>query len=115
MDKLFIHGLKVLAKVGILPHEKTCVQPVVIDFQCHIDAHKIAFDDDIAKTLNYVEVRDEIAAYLDTHRFQLVETLAHRLAENLINRFGLTGLQLKVTKPSAIPESDGTGILITRP
>ena len=48
-------------------------------------------------------------------RFQLLEALAEHLASLLLAEFAITGLRMTVTKPGAVAEADGVGVVIQRP
>lgn len=114
MDKIFIEGLAIPAQVGILPWEKTTTQIVTIDLTFSIDAKRIAQTDQIETAIDYTTLVDRIIHYLAAHRFNLIETLADRLANFLLNEFSFSSLKLSVTKPRAIAQAKGVGITIER-
>lgn len=113
-DKIFIRELKVPAQVGILPWEKTTTQIIVLDLQFSIDAKQIAVTDAIEKAVDYTAVCAAITDYLAQHRFNLIETLAESLSQFLIEKFSLVGLRLSITKPQAVADSSGVGVVIER-
>lgn len=114
MDKLFIRRLVVSAAVGILPWERSHRQEVLVDLEIVIDANPPAFTDDISDALDYAAVRESIHQFAAVHRFNLIETFASRLSEQLIAQFTLMGLRLRVTKPTIFKDAEGVGVCIER-
>jgi dihydroneopterin aldolase len=114
-DAIFIRNLKVPAQVGILPWELTSTQMVVLNMTFGADIKAAAATDHVQDTIDYAAVATAITAYLATHRFNLIETLAEKSAEFLLERFQLSWLRLRATKPQAVPEAQGgVGVLIER-
>ena len=114
MDIVFVHGLKVDAVIGIYDWERTIKQPVVVDLDMGADITKAAASEDIENTLNYKSVSDWCIDYVANSEFLLVETLAESLADNIRSRFSVKWIRVKVTKPDAIAEANGVGVLIER-
>ncbi len=73
-----------------------------------------AVDDDLSKTLDYEAISNFIAAYCQEHVFELIETLAERLCQELIIKFGIVEIELTVRKPAAIPAASAVGVKIRR-
>lgn len=115
MDKLFIRNLKVLAWVGILPHEKIAAQTILLDIIFSVDTEHAAASDDLKHTIDYASVHESIIEFLNQHQFNLIETLADRCANFLVNRFGIQWLQLSVTKLAVFDDVQGVaGVIVER-
>ncbi|MFW0072959.1 MAG: dihydroneopterin aldolase [Coxiella-like endosymbiont] len=114
MDKLFIRNLKVLAWVGILPHEKIAAQTISLDITFSVDAERAAVSDDLRHAIDYARVRESIIEFLNQHQFNLIETLADRCANFLVNRFGIQWLQLSATKLFVFDDAQGAGVIVER-
>jgi len=52
--------------------------------------------------------------FIEKSRYDLVETLAHRLAEELMKEFSIPYLKMTVRKIGAVRHSDAVGIIIER-
>ncbi len=100
--------------MGILPHERGSTQFVMVDCAVIVDAQKIAETDQIEDAIDYVGLRQSIITYLSEHRFQLLETLADRLASFLMKKYTLSWLQLSVTKPTIFSDAKGVGVVVER-
>ena len=107
MDKIIIKDIKVYAKHGLLPEEKIYEQLFIITAAFYLDLRKAGMSGDLVKTIDYGEACQAIAAFVTNNSFDLIETLAERLAEKLlIENHSLQKIRLKVEKPNAqIPVS----------
>lgn len=114
MDKIFLHGLKVDTVIGIWDWERKIRQTVVIDLEMSADIAKAAATDRVEDTLNYKLVAKRIQSFVADSSFQLVETLAERIAEIVRVEFEVEWVKVRVNKPGAIRGSRDVGILIER-
>ncbi|MGB5688621.1 MAG: dihydroneopterin aldolase [Woeseiaceae bacterium] len=114
MDKIFLHELKVETIIGIWEWERKIRQTVIIDLEMSADIAMAAATDDVADTLNYKSVAKRIQSFVADSSFQLVETLAERIAEIIRGEFGVAWVRVTVHKPGAIRGSRDVGIDIER-
>lgn len=114
MDKVFIEGLEVDTIIGAYDWERDIRQCLRLDLSFAWDNRPAAAGDDLALALDYASVSARIEAFASAARFQLVETFAERLAQVLIEEFGIGWLRLRVTKPGAVPAARGVGVEIER-
>jgi dihydroneopterin aldolase len=114
MDKIFLHELKVETIIGIWEWERKIRQTVAIDLEMSADIAKAAATDDVADTLNYKSVAKRIQSFVADSSFQLVETLAEKIAEIVREEFGVAWVRVTVHKPGAVRGSRDVGIDIER-
>jgi 7,8-dihydroneopterin aldolase/epimerase/oxygenase len=114
MDKIFLSELKVDAVIGIWEWERRIRQTIIIDLEMSADIAKAAATDDVADTLNYKSVAKRIREFVADSSFQLVETLAERIAAIVRDEFDVTWVKVRVNKPGAIRGSKAVGVLIER-
>ena len=114
MDKIFLSELKVDTVIGIWEWERKIRQTVVIDLEMSADIAKAAATDRVEDTLNYKLVAKRIQSFVADSSFQLVETLAERIAGIIRDEFDVTWVKVRVNKPGAIRGSRDVGILIER-
>ena len=114
MDKIFLHELKIEAIIGIWEWERKIRQTVVIDLEMSADIAKAAATDDVADTLNYKLVAKRLQAFVGESSFQLVETLAERIAAVVRDEFDVAWVKVTVHKPGAIRGSKDVGVMIER-
>jgi len=113
-DIIFLHDMKVETVIGIWDWESKIRQTVVIDLDMAADIRKAAASDSIEDTLNYKSVAKRIQQYVEETRFNLVETLAERVAEIVTQEFGVQWVRVRVNKAGAIRGAKDVGIIIER-
>ena len=114
MDKIFLQELKIETIIGIWDWERKIRQTVVIDLEMSADIAKAAATDDVVDTLNYKAVAKRVQQFVGDSSFQLVETLAERIAGFIREEFAVAWVKVKVHKPGAIRGSKDVGIEIER-
>ena len=114
MDIVFIHGLKVDAVIGIWDWERQFKQTLVIDLDLGTDISAAAASESITDTIDYKSVSKRVAQVAEEGAFQLVETLAQRIAELLLGEFGRPWVRVKVNKRSAVRTARDVGVIIER-
>ncbi len=114
MDKIFLSGLKIDTVIGIWEWERKIRQTVVIDLEMSADIARAAATDRVEDTLNYKLVAKRIQSFVADSGFQLVETLAERVAGIVRDEFDVQWVRVRVNKPGAIRGSRDVGVLIER-
>jgi len=114
MDKIFIHGLKTEAIVGIFDWERQVKQTVLVDLEFSADIRKAALSDSIEDTLNYKRVAKRVLAFVEGSQFHLVETLAEHVAMLMLEEFGVASVRVSLSKPGALRSSRDVGVVLER-
>jgi len=114
MDIIFLHDLKVETVIGIWEWERKIRQTVAIDLDMSADIRKAAASDSVDDTLNYKLVAKRVQQFVTDSSFQLVETLAEKIAEIVLGEFEVSWVRVKVNKPGAIRGARDVGVLIER-
>lgn len=114
MDVVFIEDLKVNATIGIYDWERKIKQPLAFDVEMATDIRRAAETDAIEDTLNYKAVSKRITAFVEASEYQLVETLAEKVAALVLDEFDVSWLRLTLYKPGAVRGSRAVGIRIDR-
>ena len=114
MDTVFIKGLKAASVIGCYDWERDIRQTLVIDLELKADFSRAAETDAIAHALDYAAISQRVIAACDAARFQLLEALSDHLATMLLAEFAIAGLRMTITKPGAVPEAEGVGVVIER-
>ena len=113
-DIIFISELRIDTIIGIYDWERKVKQTVSLDLEMATDIRKAAASDGIEDTLNYKAVAKRLIAFVGDSEFQLVETLAERIAGIVTEEFGVSWLRLKLHKPGALRGSRDVGVMIER-
>ncbi len=114
MDKIFLDELKIDTIIGIWDWERKIRQTVIIDLEMSADIARAAATDSVEDTLNYKSVAKRIQEFVGNSSFQLVETLAERIAAIIRDEFDVAWVKVRVHKPGAIRGSKDVGIEIER-
>ncbi len=114
MDKIFLQDLRVETVVGIWDWERAVPQTVSIDLEMAADVAKAAAEDSIEATLDYRGVAKRIIGFVETSRFNLIETMAESIAAIIREEFEVPWVRVSVHKPRAIRGSRDVGIVIER-
>ena len=114
MDIIYLHDLRVAAVIGIFDWERRVKQTESIDLDLAEDVVRAAATDSIDGTLNYKAVAKRVAAFTAQSEFQLVETLAERIAAIVRDEFGVRWVRVRINKPGAIRGARDVGVVIER-
>ena len=114
MDKVFIRGLEARTVIGIHDWEQRAERPLILDLILGVDIRPAAASDKIRDAVSYHAVSDSVMAFVKRERVQLLETLAERLARFLFAEFPIDTLELRITKPGAVPDVQAVGVEIER-
>jgi len=114
MDIVYIRDLEIDTVIGIYDWERQIQQTIRIDLEMGTDIRRAASTDAIEDTLNYKAVAKRIIQFVADSEFELVETLAERIAELVRDEFHVPWLLLTLGKPGAVRRSREVGIIIER-
>lgn len=114
MDIVYIRDLRIETVIGIYDWERRIRQVVSLDLEMGSDNRVAAASDSIEDALNYKAVAKRLIAFVEGSDFQLVETLAERVADIVRQEFGVPWLRLRLSKPGAVRGSQDVGIIIER-
>jgi len=114
MDIVFIRELKVDTLVGIYDWERRLRQQVVLDIGMGVDIARAAKSDKIEDTLDYKAVAKRVAQFVRESEFQLVETLAEKVAELVMQEYRVPWVKVTLDKPGAVSGSKSVGVIIER-
>lgn len=113
-DRIFLRGLRVECIIGFIDWERQLKQTLEIDLEFPCDCARAAERDDVNDSTDYKKVAKRTLQFVGESQFQLVETLAHRLAGVLIDEFALEWLRITINKAGAIRHSRDVGVSILR-
>ncbi|HET9679661.1 MAG TPA: dihydroneopterin aldolase [Gammaproteobacteria bacterium] len=114
MDIVFIKDLRIATTVGIFDWERQIKQTISLDLDMAADNKKAAASDHIDDTLDYKTVAKRLIEFVEGSEFQLVETLAERCADIVLQEFKVPWLKLKLDKPGAVRGAKSVGVVIER-
>jgi dihydroneopterin aldolase len=96
-----VHGLELRGYHGALEEEQRVGQPFVFDVE--LVAHDAGVrSDQLADTVDYTAVVARIEAISGEQRFNLIEALAAAIADDLLERFPVARVRVRVRKPEVL-------------
>jgi dihydroneopterin aldolase len=114
MDTVFIQQLAVKTTIGVYDWEKKIKQQLLIDIQMSSDITGAASSDNIDDTIDYAVVASTITCFIEQNSFELIETVAEKVAAIILNDFAVTQVSLTLQKPGAVQNAQSVGVNITR-
>lgn len=113
-DIVYVRDLRAECVIGVYAWERRVRQTVLIDLDLAADNRRAAATDRIEDALNYKAVTKRVLEYAAASEFQLVETLAERIAEVLLNEFDLAWVRVRINKRGALRAAGDVGVVIER-
>jgi len=114
MDTIYIHDLRVETVIGVFDWERRIRQTVVFDIEMAADVARAAVSDRLEDTLDYKSIAKRIKQFVADSDFQLVETLAERVAAVVLDEYPVPWIRLKVNKRGAVRDARDIGVVIER-
>ena len=114
MDIVYLHDLKVDCVIGIFEWERRIKQTIHIDLDMAADIRRAAASDAIADTLDYKAVAKRLVDFAGDSQFQLVETLAEKIAGIVLSEFKVPWVRVRINKKGAVRNADAVGVMIER-
>ena len=100
-DEITLTGLRVFGYHGVYDEERRVGQDFVVDVTLRLDTRAAAASDDVADTVHYGEMAEQIAAIVGGEPVNLLETLAARIADHLLSIDLVERTRVTVHKPDA--------------
>lgn len=100
-DRITLTGLRVRGHHGVFEHEKRDGQDFLVDVVAWIDLDVAAATDDLKQTLHYGELAERTAAIVGGEPCDLIETVAGRVADDVMTDERVHAVEVTVHKPSA--------------
>ncbi|GBF29354.1 MAG: dihydroneopterin aldolase [Proteobacteria bacterium] len=114
MDIVFIRDLQIETVIGIYDWERKVRQIISLDIDMASDIKKAADSDNIDDTLSYKTVAKRLIAFVEQSEFELVEALAEKICEIILEEFNVPWVRLTLNKPGAVRGSKSVGVMIER-
>jgi dihydroneopterin aldolase len=100
-DRITLTGLKVRGHHGVFEHEKREGQDFQDDISLWLDLDKAAETDDLNHTVHYGELAERAAAVVGGEPYDLIETVAGKIADLVMEDDRLHGVEVTIHKPFA--------------
>lgn len=113
--RIILRGLEGYAHHGDLPAERALGGHFSLDLELVTDTRRVAQTDTLDGAVNYVTIEALARRILEGRRYRLLETLAERLAAEILKQSGVLMVTVRVTKRPPLPHLRAFTVEITRP
>ena len=114
MDTIFIHALQAKVKLGVPEWERRLPQTVQLDIEIGHDLSAAVASGSLTDTIDYAVVVARIRQELEVGEFQLLELLANRVCQILLQEFGVNRAKVSITKPRVLSGVEKLGVTMER-
>ena len=104
--RLFLTGIEAMGRHGANAGEKDAPQTFVVDLDVEVDAT----EDELASTADYRGLIARARAVVQERSFDLLETLAHAVADDVAEQQGVVSATAIVHKPAAAISNRAQGV-----
>lgn len=111
-DSLTITDLELWTRIGVPKEERASEQRLLVSIEMSLDAKAAAKSDDVKKSINYVDVADDVKALAQKER-KTIERFAEDVAKMILNNYKTSSVTITIKK-FAIPGSTSVSLTITR-
>lgn len=101
MGVVKLTGLQGFGYHGVLPDEREQGQPFLVDLSVEFDLAEAAASDDLTATVDYSKLAKETIEIIEGQPYNLIETLADRIAVKTMSDERLQRVVVTVHKPEA--------------
>jgi 7,8-dihydroneopterin aldolase/epimerase/oxygenase len=101
MVKVVLCGLKAFGFHGCTPQEKEKGQDFLVDIELEYDAARAVQKDELAEAVDYDALASQVYELVTRERYDLIETLAARIGEKIMETTPASRLLVRVHKPQA--------------
>ena len=107
--KIGIKGLKIRTRIGVPDEERAGWQDLRVDVVMVPSGEFSSMNDEIAATVDYHAVCEEVGRLAETGSRHLIETLADEIADLVLERHGAKEVTVKIHK-FILPQTEWVGV-----
>ena len=112
-DAVHIEGLEIFAHVGVPDEERAATQRLSFHLTFWPVRPFSELNDEIGKAVDYANVCADVKRFAESRRDKLIETLAHALAQHLLEAFQIRRITVELRK-YILPETAFVSVTVTR-
>ncbi|AFR50551.1 MULTISPECIES: dihydroneopterin aldolase [Gordonia] len=114
-DRIELRGLKVRGNHGVFDHERADGQDFFIDVVLWLDLQAAGESDDLADTVDYGALAQQVAGIVGGEPRNLIEKVGAEVADSIMTDERISACEVTVHKPSApIPLTFDDVAVVTR-
>ncbi len=111
---VFVRDLVMMASIGVFHDELDRLQRIRLNVDLSVDDSRPVVEGDLSTVVCYDSVVRKIRTIVDSGHIQLVETLAERIADMVLQDRRVKGARVRVEKLDAVAGTASVGVEIER-
>lgn len=112
--RVFIDRLELMGSIGVYEHEHRDRQPVVISLNLAVTDTYDGASDKLVDVYDYDIAIRAIRKTVEAGHYNLIETLAETLANNVLGDIRVHDVRVRIEKPAVLTACQSIGIEIER-
>ena len=113
-DKILIENLELFCIIGVNKWERITPQKITINLEIETNLNPSIKSDAIEDTVNYRNIVKKISKIVESSNYNLLESLAARIASDCLTEPKIHAINISVYKPGAVRNSKSVGVCIRR-
>ncbi len=114
LRRVFARGLELMASVGVFEVERRYQQRIVVSVELDVIDDYDGVSDRLEGVVDYGQVVAEVRRLVDRQHYNLIETLAERIAESCLADVRVLLARITIEKPDILPGCRSVGIVVER-
>lgn len=114
LRRVFVQRLELMASVGVFEIEKRYEQRVLISVELDVADRYDGHSDRLEDVFDYGRIVDAANAIVASRHFNLIETLAERIAEACLLESDVRWVRVMIEKPDIVAGCASVGIALER-
>jgi thioredoxin reductase (NADPH) len=107
---IFVRDLEIPARLGVYANERESEQTIRLNVEVGLEEVEEAVSSErLEATRDYATLADIARRVVARGHFELVETLAHAIAESILVELGVTWAKVRIDKLGCLPDADAAG------
>jgi dihydroneopterin aldolase len=115
MDRIELEGMVFNGRHGVRPAEREHAQEFKVDVKVDTDLLAAGSSDRVEDTIDYRVIYGLAKEVVEGDSVQLIETLAHRIAERVLDLKNVVAVSVRIAKrPASMSPLDAAAVKIRR-
>ena len=114
LRRVLVEGYELIGSVGVYEHERRYEQRIVVSLELDVRDEYDGVSDDLDAVYDYDLAIKAVRTTVESRHFNLLETLAERIAEACLAHSHVTAVKVRIAKPDVLIACRAVGIEIVR-
>ena len=112
--RVLVEGYEMIGSVGVYEHERRYEQRIVVSLELDVVDDYDGVSDELDAVYDYDQAIKAVRATVESRHFNLLETLAERIAEVCLADARVSTVKVRIAKPDILIACRAVGIEIQR-